>query len=121
MAEETKICEYDPKILHAPVNPEGSVAEVISLLHWNLKLILKDERTFTGELIAFDKFGNFVLSNVKEYFRDQKREMKMVVIPLENVVSVFKSPPIEKEEETAPAAKNETESKQPEVKEGESN
>ena len=92
MAEGTKICEYDPKILHNPINPEGSVADVVSLLHWILKLNLKDERTFVGEFIAFDKFGNFVLSNAKEYFHEQTREMKMVVIPLENVVSVFKSP-----------------------------
>lgn len=98
MSEENKISEYDPKILHLPSATDGPIADVKALLNWTLKLETNDERTFIGEFIAFDKFGNFVLSDATEYFRDQTRQMNMVVVPLSFVKSIFKKPPQKKPE-----------------------
>lgn len=85
--------EYDPKILHMPENPTGPVAEVIKLLDYILKIEIDDERVYIGTFTAFDKFGNIVLTDVTEYFRDQERNMNMVIIPLGSVKSMASKPP----------------------------
>ena len=93
MSSQTTIpCEYVPEILHMPNNPEGPVKEVMDLLNSQLKLSLSDERTYIGTFTAFDKFGNFVLTNATEYFREEKREMQMVIVPLTYVTAVATRP-----------------------------
>jgi small nuclear ribonucleoprotein (snRNP)-like protein len=88
---------YDPSILHDPVDvdPDGPVARVLALLRRTLRLTLNDERVFSGCFTAYDKFGNFVLTNADEHFRGQVRHMKMVIIPLDHVVQIEAGGPAE--------------------------
>ena len=92
--EVKQLCEYDPSILHKPEKLEGPVLEVSKLVDdkVQLKLELKDERTIIGTFTAFDKFGNFALANATEHFRDQKREIPMVIVPIDYVVKVSMKP-----------------------------
>lgn len=55
-----------------------------------LRLETKDGRIFVGVFTAFDKFGNFVLTNAEELFRDEVRKMKMVIVPLSFVTKIGK-------------------------------
>ena len=91
-SDSAKGCEYIPEILHLPQNPEGAVKEVMDLLNSQLKLSLDDERTYIGKFTAFDKFGNFVLTNAVEYFREETREMQMVIVPIASVKNVATRP-----------------------------
>ena len=91
-SESTTGCEYIPEILHMPENPQGPVKEVIGLLNSQLKLTLNDERIYIGKFTAFDKFGNFVLTDAVESFREETREMQMVIVPLKYVTSVATRP-----------------------------
>lgn len=88
----TSGCEYIPEVLHLPKNPEGPVKEVMDLLNSQLKLSLNDGRVYIGTFTAFDKFGNFVLTSAVEEFRDEKREMQMVIVPLSSVTDVATRP-----------------------------
>ena len=92
--------EYDPSILHMPENPTGDVLTVMNMVkeEVQLRLDLKDERVYTGSFAAFDKFGNFVLTGAKEYFRDEIREMPTVIIPLDFVTKIGSKPAEPKEE-----------------------
>ncbi|KAH0789899.1 Sm protein [Histomonas meleagridis] len=93
--------EYDPSILHMPENPTGDVLAVANMIkeEVQLRLELKDDRVYTGSFAAFDKFGNFVLTGAKEYFRDEIREMPTVIIPLDFVTKVGSKPAEPKNEE----------------------
>jgi small nuclear ribonucleoprotein (snRNP)-like protein len=94
---------YHPSILHDPVDvdPDGPVARVISLLRRKLKIAIKDDRVFLGTFTAYDKFGNFVLTDTEEFFRDQIRKIPMVIVPLDYVTAIEaeSTPPGEKPNE----------------------
>lgn len=81
---------YDPSILHDPVDyaPDSAIAKVKDLLAKTLRLSLKDERIVQGQFAAFDKFGNMVLTRVEEYFKDETREMGMLIVPLDYVTKI---------------------------------
>jgi small nuclear ribonucleoprotein (snRNP)-like protein len=81
---------YDPSILHDPVNvdPDGPIAKVQAMLRRTMRLSLRDGRVVEGKFTAFDKFGNFVLTDAHETFRESKRPMTMVIIPLNYVEKV---------------------------------
>ncbi|KAK8866955.1 hypothetical protein M9Y10_009924 [Tritrichomonas musculus] len=98
---ETQSYEYDQTILHQPKDPQGPVLEVSKLVQEkvNLKLELKDNRTVIGTFAAFDKLGNFVLSTATELFRDEKREVNMIIIPLDYVTKVYSKPAEPQKEE----------------------
>jgi small nuclear ribonucleoprotein (snRNP)-like protein len=85
---------YHSSILHDPVDVDdsGPVAQGIALLRRKLRLSLKDDRVFVGTFTAFDKFGNFVLTDAEESFRDQIRKMPMVIIPLNYVETIDAGP-----------------------------
>ena len=91
------ICEYNQKILHLPTDPKGSVLEVYNLIQQKvtLKLELKDGRVVIGTFTAFDKFGNFAITNAVEEFRDEKRNMQMVIVPLDYIVKLYSGKPNE--------------------------
>ena len=93
---------YDESILHQPKDPKNEVLDVYNLVQNEviLRLEVKDERVFIGEFTAFDKFGNFVLTNAKELFRDEERKMKMVIIPLDFVTKIGKKDNNHEKEET---------------------
>ena len=88
MVEERS--QYYPSILHEPRDyTAGSpIGRVKELLLSTLVLSIKDDRIIEGRFTAFDKFGNFVLCDAVETFRDSTREMRMVVVPLEWVTRV---------------------------------
>jgi small nuclear ribonucleoprotein (snRNP)-like protein len=92
--EDGRAAEYDPSILHAPVDvdPEGPVAKVQFLLGHTLRLTMKDSRVVVGTFVAYDKFGNFVLSNAEETFETRTRPTAMVVIGLEFIAGVEVGP-----------------------------
>jgi small nuclear ribonucleoprotein (snRNP)-like protein len=75
---------YNSAILHEPVNidPDGPVARVKALLAKKIRLSLQDGRVLIGNFSAYDKFGNFVLTDADEFFGDLKRELPMVIVPL---------------------------------------
>jgi small nuclear ribonucleoprotein (snRNP)-like protein len=83
-------CEYDPSILHEPVDvdPDGPIPKVKALLEKKLKLSLKDGRTVEGNFAAFDKFANFVITTATERFRTQTRQIPMVIVPLDYALGV---------------------------------
>lgn len=93
--------EYDQKILHQPADPKGPVLEVSKLVQEkvSLKLELKDDRTVIGTFAAFDKLGNFVLSSATELFRDEKREVNMIIIPLDYITKIYSKPAEPQKEE----------------------
>ena len=94
----TESSGYDPSILHDPVDypADGPIAKVIGLLEKTLRLGLKDERQVVGVFTAFDKFGNIVLTKAYETFRESKRKMSMVIVPLDYVVKIeMSSDPLE--------------------------
>jgi small nuclear ribonucleoprotein (snRNP)-like protein len=99
---------YDPSILHDPVNvdPDGPVAKVQAMLRKRMRLSLRDERVVEGAFTAFDKFGNFVLTDAVETFREYLRTMTMVIIPLSYVERVELSQAEPDEAEDQPAAKS---------------
>jgi len=92
-------CEYHPQILHNPENSEGAILAVKDMLNYLLKLEITDGRIYEGVFTAFDKFGNFVLTDSKEMFRDQIRPMPMVIVPLKDVKCISKMKAPEKKEE----------------------
>jgi small nuclear ribonucleoprotein (snRNP)-like protein len=99
---------YDPSILHDPVNvdPDGPIAKVQAMLRKKMRLSLRDERVVEGTFTAFDKFGNFVLTDAVETFREYQRFMTMVIIPLSYVEQVELSHPEPAEAEPQPAAQS---------------
>ena len=105
MAENrfTESSKYDPSILHDPVDypPDGPIAKVIGLLEKTLRLCLKDERQVIGKFTAFDKFGNIVLTEANEIFREKPRKLPMVIVPLDYVVKLelCTDPPTEEQKD----------------------
>jgi small nuclear ribonucleoprotein (snRNP)-like protein len=97
-------CEYNPSILHPPTNmdPDGPVAKVQAMLGRKMRLDLKDERWVEGVFTAFDKFGNFVLTTAKEHFREQIRNLQMVIVPLDYVTGAQIGPVSETTETATP-------------------
>jgi small nuclear ribonucleoprotein (snRNP)-like protein len=75
---------YDSSILHEPANIDanGPVGKVKALLLKRLRLHLQDGRILIGVFSAYDKFGNFVLTDAEEHYGEQRRQMSMVIVPL---------------------------------------
>jgi small nuclear ribonucleoprotein (snRNP)-like protein len=99
MTVSSETDRYDASILHQPadVDPSGPVARVMALLRKKLRLALKDGRTFVGTFTGYDKFGNFVLTEAEEFFRNKIRRIPMAIIPLNSITAaeVEREPPIE--------------------------
>jgi small nuclear ribonucleoprotein B and B' len=89
------------------------------LLNWRLKFVMKDGRTMIGQLIAWDRFMNVVLSDCEEFRlintkgkkrkadggNEEKRTLGLVILRGENIVSVVpESPPPATEGRRVPAS-----------------
>jgi small nuclear ribonucleoprotein B and B' len=83
-------------------------SKIMQLLNYRLKLTLEDGRTLVGQMIAFDRFMNFVLAECEEFRkikqkgkviagmpeREEKRTLGLVVVRGENIISLsVEAPP----------------------------
>jgi small nuclear ribonucleoprotein (snRNP)-like protein len=99
---------YDPSILHEPVNvdPNGPIAKVQAMLRTTMRLSLNDGRVVEGVFAAFDKFGNFVLTDAEEKFLASTRALAMVIVPLNYIERVELGQAEPAAAEAQPAAKS---------------
>ncbi len=71
---------------------------MLQILNYRLKVTLKDGRTFTGQLLAFDRHMNLVIADCEEYRKfkskktkeeiEEKRVLGLVILRGEHVVSL---------------------------------
>lgn len=89
-------------------------SRVVQLLNYRLRVTLSDGRNIVGQMIAFDKFMNLVLSEAEEFRRlknstadrEEKRMLGLVVLRGDTIVSISVAgpPPTTGEKRTQSAA-----------------
>ncbi|KAJ3103022.1 hypothetical protein HDU97_010460 [Phlyctochytrium planicorne] len=72
-------------------------SRIVALLNYRLRITVQDGRTLVGQMLAFDKHMNVVLSECEEYRkikpkgiveREEKRSLGLVILRGENIVSL---------------------------------
>lgn len=80
--------------------PIPKSARILQLLNYRLKITMQDGRTLIGEMLAFDKHMNLVLSECEEIRRTkskstvERRSLGLIILRGEGVVSIsVEAPP----------------------------
>lgn len=73
--------------LNPPPNHTSSVQTLTTLLGTNLKITIKDHRTFIGEFVCLDPQGNLILEGANEFINQFERSVGMILIPIGHIVT----------------------------------